>query len=53
MIAEGIFNSKIRYGIFVYLTPIFEKEDLKIHKAKGQLCPMSAERDVGRKRKGI
>lgn len=32
MIAEGIFNSKIRYGIAVYLTPIFEKEDLKVKK---------------------
>ena len=32
MIAEAIFNSKIRYGISVYLTPIFEEEDLKMRK---------------------
>ena len=32
LIAEAIFNSKIRYGISVYLTPIFEKEDLKVRK---------------------
>ena len=31
-IAEAIFNSKIRYGIAVYLTPVFEKEDLKVNK---------------------
>ena len=28
-IAEGIFNSKIRYGICVYLKPTFEREDVK------------------------
>ena len=32
MIAEEIFNSKIRYGISVYLTPVFEEEDLKSKK---------------------
>ena len=32
IIAEAIFNSKIRYGIFVYLTPIFDDEDLKMKK---------------------
>ena len=30
IIAEAIFNSKIRYGIAVYLNPVFEEEDLKI-----------------------
>ena len=29
LIAEGIFNSKVRYGSSVYLQPVFEKEDLK------------------------
>ena len=29
MIAEAIFNSKIRYGISVYLNPVFDNEDLK------------------------
>ena len=29
MISEAIFNSKIRYGIAAYITPIFEREDLK------------------------
>jgi hypothetical protein len=29
MIAEAIFNSKIRYGAAVYLVPVFDKEDLK------------------------
>ena len=32
LLAEAIFNSKIRYGIAVYLRPIFEKEDLKARK---------------------
>ena len=30
MIAEAIFNSKIRYGIALYLNPVFEEEDLKM-----------------------
>ena len=29
MIAEAIFNAKIRYGIALYLNPVFDKEDLK------------------------
>ena len=29
IVAEAIFNSKIRYGIAVYLKPIYDKEDLK------------------------
>ena len=29
MIAEAIFNSKIRYGIALYLNPVFDEEDLK------------------------
>ena len=29
MVAEAIFNSKIRYGCSVYLQPIFEKKDNK------------------------
>ena len=32
LIAEAIFNSKIRYGIAVYLVPVFDKEDLKDEK---------------------
>ena len=32
MIAEAIFNSKLRYGISVYLTPIYDQEDLKSNK---------------------
>ena len=32
IIAEAIFNSKIRYGCSVYLHPIFEKEDIKQRK---------------------
>ena len=32
IIADSIFNSKLRYGITVYLKPIFEKEDLKVNK---------------------
>ena len=31
-IAGSIFYAKIRYGISVYLTPIFEEEDLEIKK---------------------
>ena len=29
IVAEAIFNSKIRYGSCVYLVPVFDKEDLK------------------------
>ena len=29
IVAEAIFNSKIRYGSSVYLVPVFDKEDLK------------------------
>ena len=32
IIAEAIFNSKIRYGIAAYLIPIFEREDVKMEK---------------------
>ena len=32
MIAEAIFNSKIRYSIAVYLSPVFDEEDLKTKK---------------------
>ena len=32
MIAEATFNSKIRYGISVYLNPVFDNEDLKAKK---------------------
>ena len=32
MIAEAIFNSKIRYGIAIYLNPIFDTEELKMKK---------------------
>ena len=29
IIAESIFNSKIRYGIAVYLKPTFDREEVK------------------------
>ena len=29
MMAETMFNSKIRYGIALYLNPVFEREDVK------------------------
>ena len=29
MVAESIFNSKLRYGIALYLTPTYEKEQVK------------------------
>ena len=32
IIAEAIFNSKIRYGIAVYLSPVYDEEDLKVKK---------------------
>ena len=32
IVAENIFNAKIRYGIAVYLQPTFEKEDVKAQK---------------------
>ena len=32
IIADAIFNSTIRYGIAVYLNPIFHEEDLKVKK---------------------
>ena len=36
MIAESIFQSKIRYGIALYLNPIFETEDVKARKLSGE-----------------
>ena len=32
VIAEAVFNGKIRYSIAVYLSPVFEEEDLKMKK---------------------
>ena len=32
LIAEGIFDSKIRYGVLVYLNPVYNKEELKMTK---------------------
>ena len=32
LIAEAIFNSTIRYGIAIYLNPIFDEEELKMKK---------------------
>ena len=32
MIAEAIFNSKIRYGCSVYLKPVYDQEELKMKK---------------------
>ena len=36
IIADAIFNSVIRYGIAVYLLPIYEKEDLKARKLSSE-----------------
>ena len=42
MIAEAIFNSKIRYGVAVYLNPVYEEEDLKMKKnSQEYFCPPS------------
>ena len=35
IISESIFNSVIRYGISLYIVPIYEKEDLKARKLPG------------------
>ena len=32
MISEAIFNSLIRYGVAVYLNPVYDEEDLKLKK---------------------
>ena len=32
IVAEAIFNSKLRYGIAVYISPVFNEEDLKLRK---------------------
>ena len=29
MVSESIFNSKVRYGIALYLTPVYEREQVK------------------------
>ena len=34
IIAEAIFNSLLRYGVAVFLKPIYEKEDLNMEKTK-------------------
>ena len=36
IIAEALFNSKVRYGSCVYLQPVFEKEDLKAKKTHAE-----------------
>ena len=36
IIADAIFNSVIRYGIAVYLVPMYEKEDLKARKLSSE-----------------
>ena len=42
MIAEAIFNSKIRYSIAVYLNPVFEEEDLKVKKLSKNAAVLQA-----------
>ena len=37
LIAEAIFNSKVRYGSCVYIQPVFEKEDLKAGKTTAEI----------------
>ena len=32
MIAEAIFNSLLRYGVAVFLKPVYDKEDLNMEK---------------------
>ena len=32
MIAEAIFNSLLRYGVAVFLKPVYDEEDLKMKK---------------------
>ena len=34
MIADAIFQSKVRYGISVYLKPVFDEEDLKMKRCQ-------------------
>ena len=42
MISEAIFNSKIRYGIAICITPIFEEEDLKQRKLSNNASVLQA-----------
>ena len=38
IIAEAIFNSLLRYGVAVFLKPIYEKEDLNMEKKTKKYC---------------
>ena len=38
IIAEGFFNSLLRYGVAVFLKPIYDKEDLNMEKNPKKYC---------------
>ena len=38
IIAEAIFNSLLRYGVAVFLKPIYDKEDLNMEKKTKKYC---------------
>ena len=47
MIAEAIFNSLLRYGVPVFLKPVYDEEDLKRRKlTKKMLIPFKHYRTV-------
>ena len=45
IIAEAIFNAKIRYGISVYLKPTFEKEDVKTEKLTEEMRQLQTQQN--------
>ena len=46
IIAEAIFNSLLRYGVAVFLKPIYEKEDLNMEKNQKILLPFKRYRTI-------
>ena len=46
IIAEAIFNSLLRYGVAVFLKPIYDKEDLNMEKTQKILLPFKHYRTI-------
>ena len=46
MIAEAIFNSLLRYGVAVFLKPVYDEEDLKGRKNQKIQIPFKHYRTV-------
>ena len=46
IIAEAIFNSLLRYGVAVFLKPVYDEEDLNMEKKQKILLPFKHYRTI-------